>query len=108
VVRSFERIHRSNLVGMGVVPLQFKGADSVDSLGIKGDETFDITGLEHGIRPMMDVKLTIHRKDGTKKEATLLLRIDTPIEVDYFLHGGILPYVLRDLVAKSPAAAVTA
>ena len=108
VVRSFERIHRSNLVGMGVLPLQFKGADSVDSLGIKGDETFDVTGLEHGIRPMMDVKLTIHRKDGSKKEATLLLRIDTPIEVDYFLHGGILPYVLRDLVAKSPAAAVTA
>ena len=101
VVRSFERIHRSNLVGMGVLPLQFKGADSVDSLGIKGDETFDLTGLEHGIRPMMDVKLTIHRKDGSKKEATLLLRIDTPIEVDYFLHGGILPYVLRDLVAKS-------
>ena len=108
VVRSFERIHRSNLVGMGVLPLQFKGADSPESLGIKGDETYDITGLEHGIRPMMDVKLTIHRKDGSKKEATLLLRIDTPIEVDYFLHGGILPYVLRELVAKSPAAAVTA
>jgi aconitate hydratase len=108
VVRSFERIHRSNLVGMGVLPLQFKGADSVESLGIRGDETFDITGLEGGIRPQMDMKLTIHRKDGSKKEATLLLRIDTPIEVDYFLHGGILPYVLRDLVAKSPAAAVTA
>jgi aconitate hydratase len=108
VVRSFERIHRSNLVGMGVLPLQFKGGDSVDSLGIKGDETFDLTGLEQGIRPMMDVKLTITRKDGSKKEATLLLRIDTPIEVDYFLHGGILPYVLRDLVAQSPAKAVTA
>jgi aconitate hydratase len=108
VTRSFERIHRSNLVGMGVLPLQFKGSDSVDSLGIKGDETFDITGIERGIHPQMDVKLTIHRKDGSKKEATLLLRIDTPIEVDYYLHGGILPYVLRDLVAKSPAAAVTA
>jgi len=108
VTRSFERIHRSNLVGMGVLPLQFKGADSVESLGIRGDETFDVTGLEHGIRPQMDVKLVIHRKDGSKKEATLLLRIDTPIEVDYFLHGGILPYVLRELAAKSPAAAATA
>jgi aconitate hydratase len=108
VTRTFERIHRSNLVGMGVLPLQFKGGDSVESLGIKGDETFDITGIERGIRPQMDVKLTIHRKDGSKKEATLLLRIDTPIEVDYYLHGGILPYVLRELVARSPAAAVTA
>jgi aconitate hydratase len=108
VTRSFERIHRSNLVGMGVLPLQFKGSDSVESLGIKGDETFDITGLENGLHPQMDVKLTIRRQDGSTKEATLLLRIDTPIEVDYYLHGGILPYVLRDLVAKSPAAAVTA
>jgi len=108
VTRSFERIHRSNLVGMGVLPLQFKGNDSAESLGIKGEETFDITGLENGLHPQMDVKLTIHRKDGSKKEATLLLRIDTPIEVDYYLHGGILPYVLRDLVAKSPAAAATA
>jgi aconitate hydratase len=108
VVRSFERIHRSNLDGMGVLPLQFKGSDSAESLGIKGDETYDITGLENGLRPQMDVKLTIHRKDGTKKEATLLLRIDTPVEVDYYLHGGILSYVLRDLVAKSPAKAATA
>jgi len=105
IARSFERIHRSNLVGMGVLPLQFKGSDSAESLGIKGDETFDITGLENGIHPQMDVKLTIHRKDGTKKEAALLLRIDTPVEVDYFLHGGILSYVLRDLVAQSPAKA---
>ncbi len=108
VARSFERIHRSNLVGMGVLPLQFKGSDSAETLGLKGDETFDITGVEGGIRPQMDVKLTIHRKDGSTKEATLLLRIDTPIEVDYYLHGGILPFVLRDLVAKAPASAVTA
>ncbi|HXF78275.1 MAG TPA: aconitate hydratase AcnA [Usitatibacter sp.] len=108
VVRSFERIHRSNLVGMGVLPLQFKGSDSVESLGITGEETYDITGLENGLHPQMDVKLTIHRKDGSKKEATLLLRIDTPVEVDYYLHGGILSYVLRDLVAQSPASAVTA
>ncbi len=108
VTRSFERIHRSNLVGMGVLPLQFKGSDCVDSLGIRGDETFDVTGLEGGIRPQMDVKLTIHRKDGSKKEATLLLRIDTPVEVDYYLHGGILSYVLRELIARSPAAVATA
>jgi aconitate hydratase len=108
VVRSYERIHRSNLVGMGVLPLQFKGSDSVQSLGIAGDETFDVTGIEAGIRPQMDVTLVIHRKDGTRKEVPVLLRIDTPIEVDYYLHGGILPYVLRDLVSKSAPAAVTA
>jgi len=105
VARSFERIHRSNLVGMGVLPLQFKGTDSVDSLGIKGDETFDVTGVEGGIRPQMDVTLVIHRNDGSSKEVPVLLRIDTPIEVDYYLHGGILPYVLRELVAKAPATA---
>src|SRR5471030_1915517 len=107
-VRSFERIHRSNLVGMGVLPLQFKGTDSVDSLGLKGDETIDVVGIENGIKPQMDVKLVIHLKDGSRKEVAVLLRIDTPIEVDYYLHGGILPYVLRDLVSKEPAAAVTA
>jgi aconitate hydratase len=107
-VRSFERIHRSNLVGMGVLPLQFKGSDSVDSLGLRGDETVDVTGLEGGIRPQMDVKLVVHRKDGSKKEVTVLLRIDTPIEVDYYLHGGILPFVLRELVSKEPQAAASA
>jgi aconitate hydratase len=108
-VRSYERIHRSNLVGMGVLPLQFKGTDSVTTLGITGEETFDVIGVENGIRPQMDVTLVIHRKDGTRKEVPVLLRIDTPIEVDYYLHGGILPFVLRDLVAKSgAAAAVTA
>jgi aconitate hydratase len=99
VARSFERIHRSNLVGMGVLPCQFKGSDSAQSLGIKGDEKIDVTGLEKGIRPQMDVTLVIHRRDGTKKEVPVLLRIDTPIEVDYYLHGGILPFVLRELVA---------
>jgi aconitate hydratase len=107
-VRSYERIHRSNLVGMGVLPLQFKGTDSAQTLGITGEETFDVVGVEKGIRPQMDVTLVIHRKDGSKKEVSVLLRIDTPIEVDYYLHGGILPFVLRELVAKSPSAAVTA
>ncbi|HEV2976467.1 MAG TPA: aconitate hydratase [Casimicrobiaceae bacterium] len=99
VARSFERIHRSNLVGMGVLPCQFKGADSVSSLGIVGDETFDLTGVEAGIRPQMDVTLTIHRRDGATQAVAVLLRIDTPIEVDYYLHGGILPFVLRELLA---------
>jgi len=107
-VRSFERIHRSNLVGMGVLPLQFKGTDSVETLGLKGNEVIDVVGLEGGIRPQMDVKLVIHRADGSTREATVLLRIDTPIEVDYYLHGGILPFVLRDLVSRQPAAKVTA
>ena len=107
-MRSYERIHRSNLVGMGVLPLQFKGTDSVQSLGITGEETFDVVGIERGIKPQMDVTLVIHGKDGSRREIPVLLRIDTPIEVDYYLHGGILPFVLRDLVSKQPAAAVTA
>jgi aconitate hydratase len=98
IARSFERIHRSNLVGMGVLPLQFKGSDSVESLGITGAETFDILGLDD-LRPQQDVTLVIHRKDGSKREVKLLLRIDTAIEVDYYRHGGILPFVLRDLLA---------
>ncbi|CAM4080452.1 aconitate hydratase AcnA [Bordetella tumulicola] len=99
VARSFERIHRSNLVGMGVLPLQFKGDDTVESLGITGQETFDVSGLEDGIKPMQDVTLTIHRADGSKQDVSVLLRIDTPIEVDYYQHGGILPFVLRQLLA---------
>ena len=99
VARSFERIHRSNLVGMGVLPLQFKGNDSVESLGITGNETYDLKGLDGEIKPQQEVTLVIHRANGEKKEAKLLLRIDTPIEVDYFKHGGILPFVLRQLLA---------
>ncbi len=82
VARSFERIHRSNLVGMGVLPLQFKGADSVEAIGIKGDEEFAILGLED-IRPQMDVTLVIRRSDGSRREVPLLCRIDTPVEVEY-------------------------
>ena len=98
IARSFERIHRSNLVGMGVLPLQFKGSDSVDSLSITGRESYDIEGLEAGIKPQQDVTLVIHRENGKTDRVKVLLRIDTPIEVDYYLHGGILPYVLRDLL----------
>ncbi len=98
IAKSFERIHRSNLVGMGVLPLQFKGADSADSLGIKGDETFDVL-VPAEIKPQQDVTLVVHRKDGSKQEVQVLCRIDTPIEVDYYVHGGILPFVLRELMA---------
>jgi len=99
VTRSFERIHRSNLVGMGVLPLQFKDGDSVTTLGITGDETFDIEGLGDDFVPQQEVTLVIHRADGTTDRAAVLLRIDTPIEVDYYKHGGILPFVLRQLLA---------
>ncbi|CAB3755108.1 aconitate hydratase AcnA [Paraburkholderia humisilvae] len=99
VARSFERIHRSNLVGMGVLPLQFKGSDSIQSLGITGDETYDVEGLTDDFKPQQEVTLVIHRKDGETKRVPVLLRIDTPIEVDYYKHGGILPFVLRSLLA---------
>ncbi len=98
VARSFERIHRSNLVGMGVLPLQFLGNDSWESLGIKGDETFAID-LGDALRPQQDALLTITRADGSKQQVKLKLRIDTPIEVDYYRNGGILPFVLRQLLA---------
>jgi aconitate hydratase len=99
IARSFERIHRSNLVGMGVLPLQFKGDDSAASLGIAGDETFDIMGLEREIKPQQDATLVIRRPNGESRTVSLKLRIDTPIEVDYYNHGGILPFVLRQLLA---------
>lgn len=100
IAQSFERIHRSNLIGMGVLALQFKEGDSAQSLGLDGTETFDILGLSE-LKPQMDATLVIHRADGTSQEVTVTVRIDTPIEVEYYLHGGILPYVLRQLVASN-------
>ena len=100
IAKSYERIHRSNLVGMGVLPLQFKGDANVAALHLTGDETFDIGGIDENLKPQQDVTLTIRRKDGSTQQVPLLLRIDTPIEVDYYRHGGILPYVLRELVSK--------
>ncbi|NEX62492.1 aconitate hydratase AcnA [Noviherbaspirillum galbum] len=99
IARSFERIHRSNLVGMGVLPLQFLGDDSPQTLGLKGDETFDLVGLEGEIRPQQQATLVINRANGETQRTQVLLRIDTPIEVDYYKHGGILPFVLRQLIA---------
>ena len=100
IAKSYERIHRSNLVGMGVLPLQFKGDTNVASLKLTGNETFDIGGIADNLKPQQDVTLTIRRRDGSTQQVPLLLRIDTPIEVDYYRHGGILPYVLRELVSK--------
>jgi len=100
IAKSFERIHRSNLVGMGVLPLQFKGGDSAQSLGLVGDETVDIV-VPRDVRPQQDLTLVITRKDGSKRNVDVLCRIDTPIEVDYYNGGGILPFVLRDLVAAA-------
>jgi len=102
ITESFERIHRANLVGMGVLPLQFKDGMTRKTLGLDGSETFDITGLAAGIKPRMDVACRITRKDGTAQAITLLCRIDTLDEVEYYHHGGILPFVLRNL-AKSAA-----
>ncbi|MEN9759561.1 MAG: aconitate hydratase [Pseudomonadota bacterium] len=98
VAKSYERIHRSNLVGMGVLPLQFKGSDSAQSLKLEGSETFDVA-IPEQLAPQQDLTLVITRKDGSKQNVTVLCRIDTPIEVDYYKHGGILPYVLRELMA---------
>ncbi len=97
IAESFERIHRSNLVGMGVLPLQFKDGVDRKSLRLDGSETFDIGGLAAGIRPRMDVPVTITRADGSTERVTVLCRIDTVDEVEYYRHGGILHYVLRSL-----------
>ncbi len=101
VAQSFERIHRSNLVGMGVLPLQFKDGTTAQSLKLDGSETYDIVGLDANIKPQQDLTLKITRKDGSVENVAVRCRIDTPIEIDYYQHGGILPYVLRQLVAKA-------
>jgi aconitate hydratase len=99
VAQSFERIHRSNLCGMGVLPLQFPEGMTAQTLKLDGTETFDLLGLSDDIKPMSDVTLVIHRANGSEEKVTLRSRIDTAIEVEYVRHGGILPYVLRQLLA---------
>src|SRR5262249_1039841 len=96
VAQSFDRIHRSNLVGMGVLPLHFEEGTNAHSLGVKGDETFDITGISGSLKPRQKATLVIHGS-GASREIPVIVRIDTPIEVDYYEHGGILPFVLRQL-----------
>jgi len=101
VAQSFERIHRSNLVGMGVLPLQFKDGTTAQSLKLDGSEIYDVIGLDDHIKPQQDLTLKITRKDGSVENVSVRCRIDTPIEIDYYQHGGILPYVLRQLIAKA-------
>jgi len=101
IAQSFERIHRSNLVGMGVLPCQFNEGTNAHSLKLDGTETFDLTGFAAGITPRQDLTLIIHRANGEREQVPVTLRIDTPIEVDYYMHGGILPYVLRQLISQS-------
>jgi aconitate hydratase len=96
IAESFERIHRSNLVGMGVLPLVFKNGEDRKSLGITGNEQIDLLGLEE-LKPRMDVTMVITRADGSKTETTLLCRVDTADEVEYYRNGGILHYVLRGM-----------
>ncbi|MCC6743181.1 MAG: aconitate hydratase AcnA [Acidobacteria bacterium] len=105
VAESFERIHRSNLVGMGVLPCQFEAGTTGASLSLDGTETFDLEGISGGITPRQQVEMVIHRASGSIDRVPLLLRIDTPIEVDYYVHGGILPFVLRQLISGAAATA---
>ncbi len=101
VAQSFERIHRSNLVGMGVLPLQFKEGTTAQSLGLDGSELYDVLGIGTSLKPQQDLTLRITRKDGALEHVPVRCRIDTPIEIEYYQHGGILPYVLRQIVAKA-------
>jgi aconitate hydratase len=101
VAQSFERIHRSNLVGMGVLPLQFKEGTTAQTLKLDGTETYDVLGLNAGLKPQQDLTLRITRANGQVENIPVTCRIDTPIEIDYYQHGGILPYVLRQLLARA-------
>jgi aconitate hydratase len=101
IAQSFERIHRSNLVGMGVLPLQFKDGANALSLKLDGSETYDIVGLDAQLKPQQDLVLRFTRKSGEVSDVPVTCRIDTPIEVDYYQHGGILPFVLRQLIAAA-------
>jgi aconitate hydratase len=101
IAQSFERIHRSNLIGMGVLPCQFKEGISATTLALEGTESFDILGLADSVRPRQDLILVIHRADGKREEVPVMVRLDTPVEVDYYAHGGILPFVLRRLLSQS-------
>ena len=101
VAESFERIHRSNLVFMGVLPLQFNDDASVAELGLTGQESFDLTGIVDGLAPRSDVRVRATAADGSTKEFVVTVRIDTPEELNYYRHGGILPYVLRHLVGDA-------
>ena len=99
IAESFERIHRSNLVGMGVLPLEFTNGDTRQSLGLTGFETFDVIGLDASLKPRASLTVKATGRDGKSKEFKVVARIDTPEEMNYYKNGGILPYVLRQLVS---------
>jgi aconitate hydratase len=101
IAASYERIHRSNLVGMGILPLQFLEGTTAQTLGLDGTESYDIVGLGEDLKPRQDITLRITRKDGRVEDVTVRVRIDTPIEVDYYRHGGILPFILRQLINEA-------
>jgi aconitate hydratase len=101
VAQSYERIHRSNLVGMGILPLQFKEGTTAQTLGLDGSETYDVLGLGQSLKPQQDIMLHVTRANGETLDVPVRCRIDTPIEIDYYQHGGILPYVLRQILAKT-------
>ena len=103
VAKSFERIHRSNLIGMGVLPLTFKDAADYGRLKLDGSESFDITGISNDSQPQSEARLVVHRADGSTDEATLIVRLDTPVEIDYYRSGGILPYVLEQIIRENEA-----
>jgi len=101
VARSYERIHRSNLIGMGVLPLEFQDGDSAQSLGLDGSEVVSLPGLNDDLQPQQSLTAVISRANGETQEISLKVRVDTPIEVEYIRHGGILPFVLRDIIRSA-------
>ncbi len=105
IAESFERIHRSNLVGMGILPLVFTNGETRQSLGLKGDEQVDIDGVSSGLAPRKELQATITRADGSVVKTTFLCRIDTADELEYYRHGGILQYVMRQIMGTSSAKA---
>jgi aconitate hydratase len=98
IAESYERIHRSNLIGMGVLPLQFLDGENRDSLGLTGFETFDVSGIASGLAPGKVIDVSARRDDGSEVSFKAMARIDTPIEVEYYRHGGVLQYVLRQIL----------
>ncbi|MBN1404367.1 MAG: aconitate hydratase, partial [Opitutales bacterium] len=101
VAKSFERIHRSNLVGMGVLPLEFQSDNDAESLGIDGTQKYSILGLGEDLKPRDTVMMLVEEQSGETRRIPLTVRIDTPVEIQYYRHGGILPYVLRNLIKQS-------
>ncbi len=101
IAESYERIHRSNLIGMGVLPLEFLPGQNRETLGLTGEETFDILGIEDGLEPRKRLKVVAHKPDGSKVEFEVIARLDNPVEVEYYRHGGILRYVLRKLIKEN-------